>query len=388
MSDLPVISDVTIADMHRDPTSVYARLRAEAPVALLQSTGRVLLTKAEDVRAAKDDPEIWTAQDTTTPAERAFQATSMMRMDGPDHRAERMAIQPGLSAKKIKTIWRKSAEQHAKTYLDRLSTGDTVDLFTSVAAPFSGAVLRDALGLDGASAQDVVRWSQILIDGAGNMAGDEAVFARCDVVNAEINANIDANLARITDQPDGSVLTSMAAASALDRIRCNIKVAIGGGVNEPRDAFLTTLFGLLTHPEQLADVREDPSLCLPAFEEAIRWVAPIQTSPRKTRVPVTVQGIELPAGTRVSAIQASANLDEDVYDQPSTYNIHRAEKRHFSFGNGSHFCMGAHLSRMSIAEVLLPMMLDRFPDMALVDAEAVPWYGFTFRGPTSLVVSL
>jgi cytochrome P450 len=159
-------------------------------------------------------------------------------------------------------------------------------------------------------------------------------------------------------------------------------------VNEPRDALLTTLYGLLTNPDQLADVKANPQLFTRAFEEAVRWVAPIQLSPRVNRVPVTLQGITLPAGTRVSVIQASGNRDTDAFIDPDAFNIHRSETRHYSFGNGAHFCMGAHLSRMSIGEVLLPMLFERFPDMALENASAVPWYGYVFRGPTELRVRL
>lgn len=391
MSDIPVITDVSIADLHRDPGAVYARLRHEAPVALMQSTGRVLLTRAEDVRRAKEDLETFTSEDTTTPAERAFQATSMMRRDGAPHRAERMAMAPGLSAGKIKTTWRVVSERLTAHYIDKLAQSDRAELFHDLAAPYAGAVLGEVLGLHGASADDVVRWSQVLIDAAGNVAGDEDVFARSDAVNDEINQLIDANMARFRHTPDDTVLSAMTNAGdplPIDRIRCNIKVAIGGGVNEPRDALLTTVFGLLTNPSQRDAVRSDPTLFPRAFEEAIRWVAPIQTSPRKTLKPVVLSGIELPTGTRVSTIQASANHDEDHYQHPETFDLFRPEQRHFSFGNGSHFCMGTHLSRMSVAQVMLPALFARFPDMQLTDADAVEWYGFTFRGPLSLDVNL
>jgi cytochrome P450 len=391
MTDIPVIEGISIADLHRDPTGIYARLRREAPVALMKSTGRVLLTKAEDVRRAKEDLDTFTSEDTTTPAERAFQATSMMRKDGPQHRAERMAMAPGLSAGKIKTTWRALSERLTGEYLDKLAGADRAELFTELAAPYAGAILGEVLGLHGASADDVVRWSQVLIDGAGNVAGDEEVFARSDAVNDEINALIDENMARFRTDPDDSVLSAMTNAKApldLERIRCNIKVAIGGGVNEPRDALLTAVFGLLTNPDQRDAAVADPALMARAFEEGIRWVAPIQTSPRKTLKPVVMSGIELPAGTRVSTIQASANHDEDLYEHPERFDIFRSEERHFSFGNGSHFCMGTHLSRMSVAQVMLPALFERFPNMALVDADAVEWYGFTFRGPLALDVTL
>jgi cytochrome P450 len=391
MTQIPVIDDVSIADLHHDAPRIYARLRQETPVALMKSTGRVLLTRAEDVRRAKEDLEAFTSEDTGTPAERAFQATSMMRKDGSQHRSERMAMAPGLSASKIKNVWRALSERLTEHYLDEIAQHDRVDLFTALAAPYAGAVLGDVLGLHGASADQIVDWSQILIDGAGNVAGDEAVFARSDQANDEINALIDENMARFRDAPDDSVLSGMTHAKnpiPLDRIRCNIKVAIGGGVNEPRDALLTVVYGLLTNPDQRDAAMAAPTLMARAFEEGIRWVAPIQTSPRKTLKPVTMSGVDLPAGTSVSTIQASANHDESLYENPEKFDIFRKEERHFSFGNGAHFCMGTHLSRMSVAQVMLPALFQRFPNMKLVDADAVKWYGFTFRGPLSLDVTL
>lgn len=387
MKSIPVLDDISIKELHLDPYAIYTRLRHEAPVALIPATGRVFLTKGVDVRFAKERSEVFTSEDITTPAERAFQATSMMRKDGDFHRAERMAMKPGLSATKIKSVWARHASLYANEILSGLKQGQIIDLFTEVAAPYAGAVLGKALGLDGARADQLVRWSQILIDAAGNLTGDAEIFRRSDLANEEINEIIDANIARINIAPDESVLSSMVAAGApLDRIRCNIKVSIGGGVNEPRDALLTAIYCILKDDEQKAAILSDPSLFGKAFEEAIRWVAPIQTSPRKSLVPVTLSGFEIPAGTRVSTIQASANHDEDIYTNATRFDVFRKEKSHFSFGNGAHFCMGTHLSRMSIAQIMLPRIFETFPTMTLV--ETVSWYGFTFRGPVSLKVRL
>ena len=120
MSNIPTITDVSITDMHENPTQIYARLRREAPVALLESTGRVLLTKAEDVRAAKDNSDIWTSEDTTTPAERAFQATSMMRKDGDAHQQERRALFPALSPRTTRDVWLPLIKASTENILNRL----------------------------------------------------------------------------------------------------------------------------------------------------------------------------------------------------------------------------------------------------------------------------
>ena len=388
---IPVIENVTLDDMYHRPYEVYHRLRREAPVARLPATGRVLITRYDDARAVKMDPQTFTSEDWTTPAERAFQGTSMMRLDGPKHMKERRSIQPALSAKLIGSVWRAAAEEAADRLLDQFAPGQEIEMFSQLAAPYAGEVLCKVLGLVNVDGQTMVDWSQTLIDAAGNVGGDEAVFARSDVVNGLVNDSIDANIRRLEKAPDSSILHSMVfgkTAEEIDRVRCNIKVSIGGGVNEPRDALLTTVFGLLTNPEQLAQVRADPALCAVALEESVRWVAPIQTSPRKTTVEVTLGGVVLPAGTPLSVVQASANRDEAVYEDGDVFDINRPAIPHQGFGNGAHFCMGTHVARMSVGQVMLPKLLARFPNMRLPDPEGVPWYGFTFHGPTALRVVL
>ncbi|MGR3839895.1 MAG: cytochrome P450 [Cognatishimia sp.] len=388
---IPTIQDVTLQDMYTRPYEIYEELRREMPVALLPATGRVLITKYSDARAVKMDAATFTSEDWTTPAERAFQGTSMMRRDGPDHMRERRSIQPALSAKLIGTVWREIAENCADRLLDQFDQGQEIEMFTELAAPFAGEVLAKVLGLLDADGQQLADWSQTLIDGAGNVGGDEEVFRLSDIANDEVNASIDINVARLRETPDASILHSMVFGKTkepLDRVRCNIKVSIGGGVNEPRDALLTTVYALLTNPAQRAQVTKDPSLFAKALEESVRWVAPIQTSPRKTTEDITLSGVKLPAGTPVSVIQASANRDEDVFENAHLFDINRPEVPHQGFGNGAHFCMGTHLARMSVGQVMLPKLFARFPNMHLPSPEDVPWYGFTFRGPTELKVTL
>ena len=86
--------------------------------------------------------------------------------------------------------------------------------------------------------------------------------------------------------------------------------------------------------------------------------------------------------------QASANHDEEIYADGHLYDIFRPKAPHQAFGNGPHFCMGTHVARRMVGQVILPMLVDRFPDMKLADPEAVVFSGFGFRGPLSLQVVL
>jgi cytochrome P450 len=102
----------------------------------------------------------------------------------------------------------------------------------------------------------------------------------------------------------------------------NVKIAIGGGINEPRDALLTILYGLLTNPDQLDAVRADGKWRA-AFEEGVRWVAPIQASSRLVMEDTELRGCFIPKGDTVMTIQASANRDEDVFEDGENYNALR-----------------------------------------------------------------
>src|SRR3974390_2489311 len=100
-------------------------------------------------------------------------------------------------------------------------------------------------------------WSQAMIDGTANYTGDPAVEARCHAATAGIDAAIDDMIPVLRKHPDSSILSVLlAAGQPLDSVRANVKLAISGGQNEPRDAISGSIWALLTHPGQLALVRE------------------------------------------------------------------------------------------------------------------------------------
>ena len=173
----------------------------------------------------------------------------------------------------------------------------------------------------------------------------------------------------------------------MSQIYANIKIAIGGGINEPRDALSTILFGLLTDPAQ-REHAVSAQAWTKAFEEGIRWVAPIQVSSRLVTKDTEIRGFDIPKGDTVMTIQASACRDEEIYGDGESYDIFRPDAPHQAFGNGPHFCQGTHVARRMLANIMLPMLFDSFPGMQLTDPDDVVWSGFGFRGPLNLPVRL
>ncbi|MGH1355582.1 MAG: cytochrome P450 [Thalassovita sp.] len=390
LSAVPVNTDITIAQLTRDPYAIYRQLRAETPVVRVPSINRILLTKAADTKRVKESWELFSSDDPRTPMQRAFQAQTLMRKDGEAHKAERNAMAPAFSPRLIKGCWQEIYTKVAEEYVGRLPRGETVDLFTALSAPFAARCLTHLLGIPEASDADMIRWSQILIDGAGNFGNDPEIYALSDAANVEMDALFDKCAERVKSEPDASALSAMVNAEnpiPTSQIYSNVKIAIGGGINEPRDALLTILYGLFTNPDQ-RDACVKDALWDAAFEEGVRWVAPIQVSSRLVNEDTEIRGHFIEKGEVVMTAQASACRDEALYDNPEDFNIFRPKAQHQAFGNGPHFCQGTHIARRMLAQIVLPMLFDRFPNMSLPDPEQVKFWGFGFRGPLSLPVTL
>jgi len=389
-SDVPVDDSITIAQLTDDPYPIYKRLRAEAPVLRVPSVNRILLTKAADTKYVKENWELFSSDDPRTPMARAFQAHTLMRKDGEAHNRERSAMAPAFSPKNIRGCWQEIYTKVAEDYVGRLPRGETVDLFTDLAAPFAARCLTHLLGITEATDEEMTRWSQTLIDGAGNFGNVPELYEKSDAANAEMNALFDRCVERVKADPDASAMSAMVNADdpiPTSQIYSNIKIAIGGGINEPRDAFLTILYGLFTNPDQLDACVKD-EMWEKAFEEAVRWVAPIQASSRLVMEDTEIRGHPIAKGEVVMSIQASSCRDEEVYGEAENYDIFRPKAPHQAFGNGPHFCQGTHIARRMLAQILLPMLFDRFPNMTLPEPEKVKFWGFGFRGPLSLPMTL
>jgi cytochrome P450 len=390
-STLAPMDDVTTLDqLHVDPYPIYTRMRAHTPVVRVNSARRTFLTKAADCRAVKEDTQTFSSDDPNTPMKIAFEAHTLMRKDGEDHKRERDAMMPALGPKPIMQIWQPLYRDIAAEYLDRLPRDGIIDLHTDLAEPVASRILAHILGIPAATDAEMARWSQILIDGAGNFGWRDAPFAACKVVNAEMNALFVQEAERCRAAPDMSAMSVMVNADdpiAWSQIAANIKIAIGGGINEPRDALSTIVYGLLTNPDQLAALKDSGDWGA-AFEEGVRWCAPIQASSRLVTQDTEISGYHIPKGDTVMSIQASANWDEDVYDAPERFDVFRKVTTHQSFGFGPHHCAGAHVSRRTVGAVMLPMLFERFPGMTLPDPSVVKWRGFGFRGPINLPVRL
>jgi cytochrome P450 len=177
------------------------------------------------------------------------------------------------------------------------------------------------------------------------------------------------------------------AGMPMESVRANIKLAISGGQNEPRDAIAGTVWALLTHPDELALVRAGEVSWLQAFEEYARWISPIGMSPRRIAKPHAVRDITFDVDDRIFFLYGSANRDERYFERADIFDVRRDTAKSIAFGAGPHFCAGAWASRAMIADVALPAIFSRLENLRLVEGEAVKFGGWAFRGLARLPVT-
>lgn len=383
MSDAPIYQ-IEPSAFWRDPYPDLKVMRAEAPIAYVPQLGATLMTRRADIFDNEKKTDVFSS-DQPAGLMTMLMGQNMMRKDGAAHMAERRAIFPTVSPKTVQRVWKAQFEAATQEILDRVAPQGQADLVADIARPIAGEALKALTGLTNMSWQEMDRVSQGMIDGCSNYAADPEVTARCDDCTASIDRHIDARIAVLTKNPDASLLSVMRQAGLSDaQIRANVKLAISGGQNEPRDAIAGAIWALLTHPEQLALVQSGAASWLQVFEEYARWMSPIGMSPRRVIKPHVVRGVQFEPEDRVFLMFGSANRDEAVFARPDAFDITQDFGRAISFGAGPHFCAGAWASKCLIAEVALPRVFKTLSGLKLNGQVEVG--GWAFRGPSVVPV--
>lgn len=382
----PPVFDIDPQSFWTDPYPVLAQMRADAPICFVPQLNAVAFTKRDDIFTCEKNIAVFSSEQPNGLMTRLM-GENMMRKDGDAHMTERKQAFPALSPRTVRDVWKQHFIDDTRAVLDDLADKPSFDVALDFAMPVSGNALRHITGLTQLTPQEMDQASQHMIDGVGNYAGDPEIEQKCIDAVAMLDAAID-DVAALPDDGKAVDMVRILQRSGQphESIRANVKLAISGGQNEPRDAIAGAVWGLLSHPEQLAKVNSNKATWLQVFEEYARWISPIGMSPREIKQDYVWNGVELVKGQRVFFMFSSANRDEEHFEQPDIFDVTRDTAKAISFGAGPHFCAGAAASRTLIAEVALPMLFERFPDLAL-DGK-VSFGGWAFRGPLEVPVKI
>ena len=385
MSSAPVFNLDPIA-FKADPYPILESMRATSSIVYAPALGATVFLSRDEMFAAEKDVPVFSSASPNGIMTRLM-GRNMMKQDGAGHLVERRALFKAFAPRTVRERWVPRLRDHASILLDAMAEKGSADLVVDYAMPISGHLLRHVTGLTDAAPQDVDRWSQAMIDGIANYAGEPEPEARCHAAVAEMDEAVDA-AAQGPAAPDdlSMVVCGLANDLSPEQIRNNVKLAISGGQNEPRDVIAGLAWALLSHPDQMATVLSGDISWRQAFEEYVRWLSPIGMLPRTVAQPAERFGVTFEPEELVFFMLSAGNRDPSTFARPDQFDVNRDTSAHVAFGAGPHFCAGAAASRALIAEVALPMLFERFPNIRL-DGD-VRFEGWAFRGPLSVPVAV
>lgn len=347
-SDVDLFSDQTLLD----PYPVYADLREKAPAVWIEKNRVWAITRYRDVREALNSPEIFSSNKVAfnDAMNDALRGTSLAT-DPPEHRQLRKTLLAPLTPRALKAIGDDIAEK-ADRMMHALVEKGSFDGIKDLARAFPKEVVTDMLGVQGQARENILRWGDAAFNVLGPMnertvqnfpvAGE--LFQFCATVKAE-------------DLAEGSLGRSIFEAAERGEIApesCGpiIHQYIAAGLESTIAAIGNTLSHWAANPDQYALIAADPTLVRSAFNESLRYTAPLGLIGRLVKQDVVIEGITIPAGSQVALMLASANRDPRQFENPDQYLVSRNPTDHLTFGNGIHTCAGQNLARLEADSIL------------------------------------
>ncbi|MFI6350416.1 cytochrome P450 [Streptomyces sp. NPDC050560] len=304
-------------------------------------------------------------------------ARHLLNTDPPDHTRLRTLVNKAFTPRTVARL-RPRIEEIADELLDGLDTDRPVDLLDAYAYPLPMIVICELLGIPQDDREAFGAWSNVLV----STAPPEEIGA----ASASMGGYLAELLAHKRTSPSDDLLSALVAASEEgDRLSVPELIAMTfvlliGGYETTVNLIASGVHALLRHPGQLAALRADPGLLPDAVEEFLRYETPNNlSSPRYTTEPLSVAGVEIPAGDFVVISLMSANRDSARFQDPDRLDVHRPTGGHLGFGHGIHFCVGAPLGRIE-GEIAIGRLLGRFPRIE----PAVPPGELTWRASTAM----
>ncbi|MEZ5340515.1 MAG: cytochrome P450 [Acidimicrobiales bacterium] len=272
----------------------------------------------------------------------------------------------------------------ADSILDDVA-GPTFDVMSAYAQPLAAGSLATVLGLGEYGLDTMWSWCEGLCADIANFENDSALAAKGERAKRELGEAISRRIDEAGDD-DSAISVFVRNGATNDEIINNVRLAISGGINEPRDGIGLVTYVLLTRPDLRQRVEQEPAKLKRLIEETLRVYSPVGTVTRQATQDIRLGGVTIPAGALVAGVLRSVNLDESHWSNPRSIDLDRREGPHAAFALGVHRCLGEWLGRQEI-RVGVERLFARFPDIALVDGADVDIVGFEFRGPRCLVVA-
>jgi pimeloyl-[acyl-carrier protein] synthase len=392
-------------DFYSNPYPVYRQMRTEAPFYRVSGLiGKELfLTRFHDVRAVLTDvrfqvdplPQRIQAKSAYLEPPNNFDALTktisqwLFFLNPPDHTKFRGLVGKAFSAGSIAKM-QDFVQATINELVTPIQNGQVVDVMSTIAYPLPALLTANILGVPLEDCDVLTNWSRDLFwvfDQPMSLAG----YTKLNQIAAEFTAYFLDLLIQRKKNPQDDLMTHLAAAIGSDAalsesdILSFCAMVFSVGQETTGSAIGSSLLALLQHPEQWAQLKQEPDLLKAAVEELIRYESPTQILSRLASEDIELNGRMIYAGECVRVCLGAANRDPEQFSEPDKLNIARPITPHVAFGAGIHNCLGGPLARM-MCQLTLQTLTQHFKELQMVDDSPEWRKNFIVRGLTNLPI--
>ena len=369
----------------------FSTLRRESPITFFREIeydgiqaggGHWALMRFDDVHYASRHPEIFSSYPNITIGDQAPEVAeyfgSMIALDDPRHARLRNIVRSAFTPKVVARTEESVRDRARRLVTDLIANhpDGRAELVTELSGPLPLQVICDMMGIPESDHHQIFHWTNIIL-GFGDpdlttdfeefmkVAIDIGAYATALAEDRRVNPRDDLTTALVAAEVDGERLSSSEIASFF------ILLAVAGN-ETTRNAISHGVLALTRYPEQREIWWSDfGTHTQSAVEEIVRWASPVVYMRRTATRDVEVGGMHIARGDKVTMWYASANRDEQHFDNPWLFDVTRTPNHHLGFGGGgTHFCLGANLARREIA-VVFDELRSRIPDIAVTEEPAM-----------------
>jgi cholest-4-en-3-one 26-monooxygenase len=333
--------------------------------------GYWVVSKHADIRAISRDNDNWSANakgaiirnhDTMLQEQIELTKTLMLNQDPPHHTRLRTVVSRMFTPRSVAAL-EERLRASANSIVRRAAEKGRGDFVADIAVDLPLSAIADLLGVPEGDREKLFQWSNAMIltddpefSGSNEAFAEVLGYAYAMAEERKKNPADDVVSALVKIDADGEQLTELEFGFFV------ILLAVAGN-ETTRNAITHGILAFLHNPDQwelFKAVRPTT-----AANEIVRWATPVTCFQRTARRDLTLAGVEISAGQRVGLFYGSANFDEDVFDEPYSFNVLRNPNPHLGFGGtGAHYCIGANLARMEI-DLIFNAIADQMPNISL-----------------------
>ena len=391
-ADLPTIG-YELAQTHEEAHELIRQARQHGPIAMGPHGPEVLAydlvrTVLRDDRFAMPKGFALAAQGITSGELWDIAVKGLLSLDGAEHHRQRRLVAKAFTPKAAERL-RNTCARTISELVDGHAEAGRCDVVVDITRQYPIQIICALLGTPHQDWHRFSDWADDIFKFFDwNVVNDAPDILRSwhaledylnDMVNLRRGAFADDLLSdMMRAEIDGDSLTH-------DELLMLTATLLMAGTDTTRNQLAASVQMFCDHPDQWALLTEHPELAPKAVEESLRYSPVIFTTMRVAVEDVVLAGVKIPAGTLVIANTAAANRDPGVYPNPDRFDITRENApAMLTFGGGIHYCLGAHLARIELAEALTTMAR-RMPTIRR--AGPAPWKPMTgITGPASLPV--